>query len=185
FAAPHPDGGCALLLVSPSAAASVATADQVAERVAGSTLRAAADDVVAIGRPAPIAPSLARSLHAPAGLGIGDAALALDPLRGDGAGFALRGALLAQAVLAAIERGEDRERCVGHYARRMRAVFAGHLRGCIAHYRAARHAAVWRRDIAAMAALAGRMPGEAGAVDFRLAGPRLAALDPTDPNARP
>ena len=183
FAAPHPDGGRALLLVSPSAAASVATADQVAERVAGSTLRAAAGDVVAIGRPAPIAPSLARSLHAPACLRIGDAALALDPLRGDGAGFALRGALLAQAVLAAIERGEDRERCVGHYARRMRAVFAGHLRGCIAHYRAARHAAVWRRDIAAMAALAGRMPGEADAFDFRLAGRDLAALDATNPNA--
>ena len=85
---------------------------------------------------------------------VGDAALVLDPLRGDGVGFALRGALLAQAVLAAIARGDSRAVSTRHYAARLTQAFVSHLGGCAAHYRAARCAEIWRRDIAIMEARA-------------------------------
>lgn len=176
FTAPHPDGGLAVLLVSPSAALAATSRDDVAERLAEAGCAASARDVAEIGAPESIAPALAQPPHAEACLAIGDAALALDPLRGDGAGFALRGALLAQAVLAAVARGEDRERCLGHYAGRLRAVFAAHLHGCVAHYGAARHAAIWRHEVAAMAALARRLAADPAPVDFRVQGHDLVAM---------
>ncbi|HEX4556900.1 MAG TPA: hypothetical protein VH249_23120 [Xanthobacteraceae bacterium] len=184
FAAPHPAGGLAVLLASPSAARAAASRDDVADRLVEAGYVISAGDVAEIGQPESIAPALAQTPHAEARLTVGDAALALDPLRGDGAGFALRGALLAQAVLAAVERGEDRERCLGHYAGRLRAVFASHLHGCVPHYRAARHAAVWRHEVAVMEALARRL-----AVDsfgFRVQGRDLVAMpDATQPHATP
>src|SRR6267154_1520758 len=148
----------------------------VAERLAEAGCAASACNVADIGEAESIAPALAQPPHAEARLTIGDAALALDPLRGDGAGFALRGALLAQAVLAAVERGEDRERCLGHYAGRLRTVFASHLHGCVAHYGAARHAAIWRHEVAAMAALARRLAADPAPVGFRMQGHDLVAM---------
>ncbi len=183
FTAPHPRGGLAALLVSPAVADSATGADDVAERLGEAGCRLSADDIVDVGQPVPIAPALAQPLHAGACLRIGDAALALDPLRGDGVGFALRGALLAQAVLAAAERGEDRERCLAHYAQRLRAVFASHLLGCASHYGAARHAAIWRHDIAAMDALARRVTDDPAPFGFRVEGHDLVAM-PADMQAR-
>jgi flavin-dependent dehydrogenase len=184
FAAPHPAGGLAVLLASPSAALGAVSRDDVAERLAEAGYVTSARDIAEIGEPESIAPALAQPPHAGARLTVGDAALALDPLRGDGAGFAFRGALLAQAVLAAIERGEDRERCLAHYAGRLRAVFASHLHGCVPHYRAARHAAIWRHEVADMEALARRL-----AVDsfgFRVQGRDLVAMPAaTQPHATP
>jgi len=98
--------------------------------------------------------------------------------------FAFRGALLAQAVLAAVERGEDRERCLGHYAGRLRAVFASHLHGCVPHYRAARHAAIWRDEVADMETLARRLAVDA--FGFRVQGRDLVAMPAaTQPHATP
>jgi hypothetical protein len=184
FAAPHPAGGLAVLLASPSAALRAASRDDVAERLAEAGYVTSARDIAEIGEPESIAPALAQPRPAEARLPVGDAALALDPLRGDGAGFAFRGALLAQAVLAAVERGEDRERCLGHYAGRLRAVFASHLHGCVPHYRAARHAAIWRHEVADMEALARRLAVDA--FGFRVQGRDLVAMPAaTPPHATP
>jgi flavin-dependent dehydrogenase len=183
FTAPHPAGGLAVLLVSPSAAAGAASADAMAERLAEAGYAVSARDVTDIGQPESIAPALAQPPHEEDRLRIGDAALALDPLRGDGTGFALRGALLAQAVLAAAERGEDRECCLGHYARRLRAVFASHLHGCVSHYGVARHAEIWRQEVAAMEALARRVAVDAAPFGFRVQGHDLVAM-PADTHPR-
>ena len=105
-------------------------------------------------QPVPVTPGLSERLIATHHIRVGDAAMALDPLRGDGSGFALRGALLAQAVIAAINAGLAREACFEHYEQRLQNVFLSHLRGCSAHYRTARYASIWEHDIAAMDCLA-------------------------------
>ncbi len=168
FTLPHPVGGTAVLMVTPSASMAAATADAAAERLTAEGLTVAAADILALGSPQPIAPYLAEPLACEKRLRVGDAAMAVDPLRGDGVGFALRGALLAQAVVAAVDAGGERARLFNHYDRRLREVFVSHLRGCSSHYRAARHAGIWRSDIAAMDRLADRMEPAAGGYEFRL-----------------
>jgi hypothetical protein len=170
FTAPHPAGGLAVLLVSPSASACAADAEAVVDCVSAIGVRVPAQAVSELGRPEPVAPSLARPLWTGNRLLVGDAALALDPLGGDGLGFALRGALLAQAVLAAIETGSDRARCLAHYSDRLRRAFLSHIRACRTHYQAARHAGLWKRDVAAMDDVAVRLEAQPGAPEFRIEG---------------
>lgn len=90
----------------------------------------------------------------PAGAGciaIGDAALALDPLSGDGIGCGLRSAILAAAVVDAIRAGEDAKACTLHYARRLQRAAVSHVRSCIEHYRRAQPGRAWGGEIEAMA----------------------------------
>jgi flavin-dependent dehydrogenase len=168
FTLPHPDGGLAILMVTPSASMAPTTPEAAAERLTSEGLTVAAADILSLSNPQPIAPHLAQPLAAESRLRIGDAAMALDPLRGDGVGFALRGALLAQAVIAAIEAGGDRARLFNHYNHRLREVFVSHLRGCGSHYRAARYAEIWRTDIGAMDCLSELMEPAPGGYEFRL-----------------
>jgi flavin-dependent dehydrogenase len=178
FTAPHPGGDLVALMVMPSAASAASTPDEVAERLAFVGLKVTPADIVAIDRPEPVAPRLSVPLIVANRLRVGDAALALDPLRGDGAGFALRGALLAQAVLAAVDGGRERTQCFGHYEQRLRVVFLSHLKGCSAHYRAARHAAIWKRDVAAMDRLAAQLDLGEKVPNFRLEGLHLTYFAP-------
>jgi flavin-dependent dehydrogenase len=168
FTLPHPAGGTAILMVTPSASMAPTTPEAAAERLTAEGLTVAAADILSLGNPQPIAPHLTQPLAAENRLRIGDAAMALDPLRGDGVGFALRGALLAQAVIAAIEAGGDRAQLFKHYNRRLGEVFVSHLRGCSSHYRAARYAEIWRADIVAMDCLSERMEPAPGGYEFRL-----------------
>ena len=132
-------------MVAPSPMHAAPTAEEIALRLERAGRKVAADAICDISRPEPIAPRLAASLCGADRLVVGESALALDPLRGDGSGFALRGALLAQAVLAAIEDGHGIAQYLAHYEKRLRSTFVGHLRGCSAHYGAARHSAIWAR----------------------------------------
>jgi len=170
FTSPHVDGGLAVLLVAPSLSTADPTVEGIADRLARAGRSVASGAVIDISRPELLAPRLSTSLWDSNQLAAGDAAFALDPLRGDGIGFALRGALLAQAVVAAIENGQDRSRCMAHYEERIYGAFAGHLRGCCAHYRAARSPLIWSRDVTAMEELAKRLDRGAGTLAFRLAG---------------
>jgi hypothetical protein len=81
---------------------------------------------------------------------VGDAALALDPLRGDGVGFALRGAILAHAVTNRTTDAQERSLWLAHYRERLRAAFASHVRHCVSHYERAAHNRIWRDEIAEM-----------------------------------
>jgi flavin-dependent dehydrogenase len=168
FTLPHPDGGTAVLMVTPSAPMAPTTPEAAAERLTAEGLPVAAVDILSLGNPQPIAPHLAQPLATENRLRIGDAAMALDPLRGDGVGFALRGALLAQAVIAAIEAGGDRAQLFNHYDHRLREVFVSHLRGCSSYYRAARYAEIWRTDVVAMDCLSELIEPAPGGYEFRL-----------------
>jgi hypothetical protein len=151
FAAPHPVSGTAVLLVSPTAVLCAVTVEDVVDRFAGTGIRTSAREVMELSKPKSIAPALADPISSGRRLSVGDAAFALDPLRGDGVGFALRGALLAQAVLARIDAGSSsRAECLGYYNARLRRAFVLHVRGCREHYRAARNAEIWKHELAEM-----------------------------------
>ena len=116
------------------------------------------------------APRLARPVTSGRRLRIGDAALALDPLAGDGVGHALRGALLAVAVLRAVARGEPEAACLVHYAQRLNLAFVRHLKRCLEFYARGRHAGMWadeRRMMTAALARAGR-GGREDSLAYRL-----------------
>ncbi|MEQ8965515.1 MAG: hypothetical protein RID91_06800 [Azospirillaceae bacterium] len=64
-------------------------------------------------------PRLARPTAGPGWLAIGDAAMGLPPVTGDGVGNGLRTAILAAAVLRALRRGEPTEAVLAHYDSRL------------------------------------------------------------------
>ena len=176
FTAPHPKGGLSVLMIAPSMQHVAATPDGCANWLARAGLTVRPETISEIGRVQPIAPFLATSLTRGCKIKAGDAALALDPLRGDGTGFALRGGLLAQAVIGAIGAAADRACYIAHYEARMRSAFVSHLNGCRAFYRAARHAEIWARDIAVMDRLARELAVDEDAFGFRLEGRDLVAM---------
>jgi hypothetical protein len=69
-------------------------------------------------------------------LACGTAALTFDPLCGDGTGHAIREAILAAAVLRAIQRGANVDELLNHYQARLVAGFKRHLSVCSQFYEA-------------------------------------------------
>jgi hypothetical protein len=67
-------------------------------------------------------------------LACGTAALAFDPLCGDGTGHAIREAILASAVLRAAARGANVQELTTHYQTRLVAGFKRHLSECQKFY---------------------------------------------------
>jgi hypothetical protein len=176
YTAPHPEDGLAVLLIAPTSAQAAAIPADVAAWLGRAGRQVRADCVVDIGPVVPIAPRLARPMHTANTLLVGEAAMALDPLRGDGTGYALRGALLAQAAIAAAVRDGRRERYLAHYENRLQSAFISHLQKCSAHYEAARHSKIWSADIAKMDCLANRLQREDLPLEFRLVGLNLVPL---------
>lgn len=99
----------------------------------------------------PAMPSLQRQPAVPGEIAIGDAALSLDPISGDGVGSGLRSAMLANAVISAIESGEPLQHCLTHYQRRIELAARTHVSRCIAMYGHAHGALQAQAEIAAMA----------------------------------
>lgn len=91
-------------------------------------------------------------------LSIGDAALAFDPLSGDGLGCGLRSALLACAVVQAIREGDDPQACLDHYAARLARAAGDHVRQCLSLYESVRGAPHWAAEVDAMRAGLSRCP---------------------------
>jgi hypothetical protein len=147
FGCPHPDGGFALVVVQPPPCDAGGAADALQAAV-DTVWPGCGERVEPRGGPQPCAPLLAHPPAPRSVLRVGDAALALDALRGDGFGYAIRGALLAQAAIVA----EDPPAARRHYWGRLREVFRAHLRNCIGHYRAAWNAALWTDELARMTA---------------------------------
>jgi 2-polyprenyl-6-methoxyphenol hydroxylase-like FAD-dependent oxidoreductase len=179
FTAPHPQGGRAVLLVSPSAEVSPSTEHEVAERLAEVGVRASAAQVTDVSHPEAVGPALAEPLGRGNRLRVGDTALALDPLCGDGIGFALRGALLAQAVLARIDGESGRAESLGHYHERLRRAFVAHLGGCRDYYSSARCAEIWKSDVAAMDEVVEHCRSPALQLGLRLRGRNLVGVAPS------
>jgi len=147
FGCPHPDGGFAIIVFQPAPCDGGGAADAMQAAV-DSVWPGSGAHVDSSEAPEPCAPLLARRPVEPSLLRVGDAALAVDALRGDGFGYAIRGALLAQAAMAA----PNALGALRHYSGRLREVFRAHLRNCIVHYSAAWNAALWAGELARMMA---------------------------------
>jgi len=78
----------------------------------------------------------------------GTAAMALDPLCGDGSGHSIREGILASAVLRAIARGSEPRDVLEHYEFRLRAAFQRHLELCEKYYAAGRSGPWWDSELA-------------------------------------
>jgi hypothetical protein len=129
------------------------------------------------------APRLLDDPAAPDGLILGQAALALDPICGDGTASTVRGGILAAAVAAAItghDQGLDCAAVLPHYRAMMIAAMRRHLTQSWPFYARGGPGAWWQVQAAALAdghAWCTRQLAEAGEARFVLRGDRLAARD--------
>ena len=132
-----------------------------------------------VGEPAGFAamPRLAMTPCASRSIDVGDAAVALDPLSGNGVGSGLRSAILAAAVLEAAERDAMPQACFDHYAQRLRKTMRSHVQSCVEFYGQAAHAAGWRAEIGMMVEALHRLPTEpeSGGVHAQRRSPRAHA----------
>ena len=95
------------------------------------------------------APRISAPLCGPGWIAVGDAAIALDPICGDGTGHGLRAALLAAAVLDAGAAHPDGLR---HYEVRTRKAWLDHLNACVDFYSGGWTSELWSAEIASMQA---------------------------------
>jgi hypothetical protein len=166
---------CGWLFLIPSGAATgwlIAVGGSPQGLLEGSRLIA---DQIAVsgdaGSPFPASPRIADPLRGNGWLACGSAALAFDPLCGDGTGNAVREAILAAAVIRAAARGGDEERLAAHYGARLVAGFLRHLQLCRGFYVSGSRGPWWEREVAALdegiAWCAAVLPG---AFEYRLRG---------------
>jgi hypothetical protein len=80
-------------------------------------------------------PGLAQGAATGKWLACGTAAMAFDPICGDGTAHAVREAILAAAVIRAIDGGGDARELFAHYEARLTAGFQRHLALCCEYYR--------------------------------------------------
>jgi 2-polyprenyl-6-methoxyphenol hydroxylase-like FAD-dependent oxidoreductase len=94
-------------------------------------------------------PRIADSLCEPGWLACGTAALGFDPLCGDGAGNAIREAILACAAVRAVVGGADVDSVLAHYSSRLIAGFHRHLKLCEEYYGSGGQGLWWEEQLAA------------------------------------
>lgn len=82
----------------------------------------------------PSHPRIGDRLGGPGWIACGTAAVAFDPIAGEGAGHALREGILAAAVIRAASRGLELQRLIDHYSNRILSGFLRHLQHCIRFY---------------------------------------------------
>jgi len=83
-------------------------------------------------------------------LACGTAALAFDPICGDGTAHAVREAVLAAAAVRAISNGESADHVFAHYESRLTAGFHRHLANCIGFYRSGGDGPWWTAELHAL-----------------------------------
>jgi hypothetical protein len=96
-------------------------------------------------------PRIAETLVGPDWLACGTAALAFDPICGDGTAQAIREAILAAGVIVAIAEGGDTASLCAHYAAMLVAAMRRHLMLCAEFYRTGGNGPWWRAELAALA----------------------------------
>jgi hypothetical protein len=95
----------------------------------------------------PSHPRVSFPLGGPGWLACGSAALGFDPLCGEGAGNAVREAILAAASIRAALDGEDGDSLVDHYQTRLIGGFHRHLLLCHEFYKSGRSGPWWERQL--------------------------------------
>ena len=123
-----------------------------AEALLGSS-RVIADEIASVGTSSGEFPAYARiasPLCAPAWLACGTAAMAFDPICGDGTAHAIREAILASAVIRALAKGGAINHLLSHYEARMTAGFRRHLTDCRQFYLSGGTGPLWRSELEAI-----------------------------------
>jgi hypothetical protein len=143
FIAPNPIGPCWLLTVGAPPERLLAQSRLIADRIELMQARSGTFDVC---------PRIATAPTGDGWLAVGTAALAFDPICGDGVAQAVRGAVLAAAVISAIRDGGDAAELLRHYDLMMIAAMRRHLKLCADHYAAMGPRPWWQTELSALAA---------------------------------
>ena len=98
----------------------------------------------------PACPRILSPLGETGWLACGTAAMAFDPICGDGTAHAIREAILASAVIRAIAGGENSTELIAHYQARLTAGFQRHLALCQEFYRSGYGGAWWDSELNAL-----------------------------------
>ncbi len=98
----------------------------------------------------PAYPRIASPLCASGWLACGTAAIAFDPICGDGTAQAVREAILAAAVIRAIDNGGDEQELLAHYESRLNAGFHRHLTLCRQFYKSGHGGPWWDAELEAL-----------------------------------
>jgi len=98
----------------------------------------------------PAYPRMAAPLAGEKWFACGSAAMAFDPICGDGTAHAVREAILASAAIRAADAGQDRTRVTAHYEARLTAGFARHLEESRRYYASGGDGPWWRAELAAI-----------------------------------
>jgi hypothetical protein len=109
----------------------------------------------------------------------GTAAMAFDPLCGDGTAHAVREAILASAVIGAATRGDDPVQLMAHYEARLTAGFRRHLAHCLEYYAAGCGGPWWQSEAESVRQgldWCGRQLSRHNAFRYRLDGFELKAI---------
>jgi hypothetical protein len=123
-----------------------------AETLLGSS-RLIAKEIATVGHSSTAFPAYARiasPLCAPAWLACGTAAMAFDPICGDGTAHAIREAILASAVIRALAKGGSTSDLLSHYEARLTAGFRRHLAECRQFYLSGGTGPLWRSELEAI-----------------------------------
>jgi hypothetical protein len=99
----------------------------------------------------PASPRMTAHLNGPNWLCCGTAAMAFDPLCGDGTAHAVREAILASAVIRRIAQGDEPAPLLAHYEARLTAGFHRHLAECHNYYQSGGSSSWWRDQAEASA----------------------------------
>jgi hypothetical protein len=93
---------------------------------------------------------IASPLCGPGWLACGTAAMAFDPICGDGTAHAIREAILASAVIGALAKGGHPGDLLAHYEARLTAGFRRHLMLCRQFYLSGGAGTLWRSELDAI-----------------------------------
>ncbi len=95
----------------------------------------------------PAYPRILSELCGSGWLACGTAAVAFDPLCGEGVANAVREAILASAVIRAAVQGSDVESLLAHYSARLMSGFLRHLQMCHHYYRTGGTGPFWSSEL--------------------------------------
>ncbi|MEQ1949382.1 MAG: hypothetical protein ABL995_19485 [Bryobacteraceae bacterium] len=95
-------------------------------------------------------PRIVSPLGGPGWLACGTAAMAFDPICGDGTAHAVREAVLATAVIRSAREGGNVTELLNHYEARLTAGFDRHLKLCLAFYKSGNGGRWWDGEAEAL-----------------------------------
>ena len=94
----------------------------------------------------PSYPRIIAPLGGPGWLACGTAAMAFDPICGDGTAHAIREAILATAVIRSAQQDGCVPELLKHYEARLTAGFDRHLKLCLGYYRSGGAGHWWQQE---------------------------------------